>query len=188
MSRPCFNYKFCIVPLRWFLSWRRLLENICTFLLYYEFLSHGSPLIFSFRRLQNYIFDLKLKVGQDNAIDDQELIIIVAVCCDRRSQKLHFFFTSKGQQFCIAYFNGPIFSYWLSTRFRNRPDLNAGLSLQWRLAMKRLSGWSLNQGHKNVIGNTSFAKRSALELRMRIHSMRLEQTTKGASKILYCQF
>lgn len=172
---------FCLGDVSW-----RTFVHFCYTMNFYHM---EVPLIFSFRRLQNYIFDLKLKVGQDNAIDDQELIIIVAVSCDRRSQKLHFFFfTSKGQQFCIAYFNGPIFSYWLSTRFRNRPDLNAGLSLQWRLAMKRLSGWSLNQGHKNVIGNTSFAKRSALELRMRIHSMRLEQTTKGASKILYCQF
>lgn len=57
------------------------------------------PLIFSFRRLQNYIFDLKLKVGQDNVIDDQELIIIVAVSCDRRSQKLHFFLPQKASNF-----------------------------------------------------------------------------------------
>lgn len=52
--------------------------------------------------MTTFFFYLNLKIRHVMAIDDQELIIILAVSCHRKSLR-NCIFPSKGPQFCSAY-------------------------------------------------------------------------------------
>lgn len=87
MSRPCLNYKFCFGPLRCFFSWRGLLEFIFYLSAKVMHFYHMEVLLIFLGdvSMTTFFFYLNLKIRHVMAIDDQELIIILAVSCHRKS-------------------------------------------------------------------------------------------------------
>lgn len=148
MSRPCLHYEFCFGPWRWFFYWRRLLEFFFNFSAKVMNFCHTKvPLIFlGDVSMTTFFFYLNLKIRHVMAIDDQELLIILAVSCHRKSLRNCIFFPQKARNSAQHTFNGTIYSH-ITYRLRFVVDWiwTPGFPLQWRLDMIRLSERPLNQ-------------------------------------------
>lgn len=96
--------------------------------------------------MTTFFFYLNLKIRHVMAIDDQELIIILAVSCHRKSLR-NCIFSLKRPAILLSICSMEPFTLILNIDYRFLVDWiwTPGFPLQWRLDMIRLSERPLNQ-------------------------------------------